>query len=140
MPRLETLIFISGILHLGTLIGSFQVPKELNFKDELPKVAPMMRHWILVAGLYVVINLIAFGVISLCFSETLASGEPLARAFCAYVAFFWAVRLVIQFFVFDAKPYLRNWFLTLGYHGLTVVFTWHTVVFGYAALGVYAAS
>ena len=80
MPRLETLIFISGILHLGTLIGSFQVPKELNFKDELPKVAPMMRHWILVAGLYVVINLIAFGVISLCFSETLASGEPLARA------------------------------------------------------------
>ena len=140
MPRLETLIFISGILHLGTLIGSFQVPKELNFKDELPKVAPMMRHWILVAGLYVVINLIAFGVISLCFSETLASGEPFARAFCAYVAFFWAVRLVIQFFVFDAKPYLRNWFLTLGYHGLTVVFTWHTVVFGYAALGVYAAS
>jgi hypothetical protein len=134
MPPLETLIFISGILHLGTLLGSAQVPKELNFRDELPKVAPLMKHWILVAGLYVVLNLIAFGVISLCFSNELASGAPLARAFCAYVAIFWGVRLLIQFFVFDARPYLRNWFLTAGYHGLTVVFIWQTAVYGYAAI------
>ena len=134
MSMLETLIFISGILHLGTLIGSAQVPKELKFKEELPKVAPLMRHWILVAGAYVVLNLIAFGVISLTLSKELASGSPLARAFCGYVAIFWGCRLVVQFFVFDAKPYLRNWFLTLGYHGLTLVFTWHTLVYGYAAL------
>ena len=134
MSMLETLIFISDILHLGTLLGSAQVPKELNFKEELPKVAPLMRHWILVAGAYVVLNLIAFGVISLTLSKELASGSPLARAFCGYVAIFWGCRLVVQFFVFDAKPYLRNWFLTLGYHGLTLVFTWHTLVYGYAAL------
>ena len=134
MSMLETLIFISGILHLGTLIGSAQVPKELKFKEELPKVAPLMRHWILVAGAYVVLNLIAFGVISLTLSKELASGSPLARAFCGYVAIFWGCRLVVQFVVFDAKPYLRNWFLTLGYHGLTLVFTWHTLVYGYAAL------
>lgn len=136
MPHLETLIFISGILHLGTLIGSAQVPKELKFKEELPKVSPLMRHWILVAGFYVVLNLLAFGVISLTLSSELASGSPLARAFCGYVAIFWGCRLVVQFFVFDAKPYLRNWFLTLGYHGLTIVFTWHTVVYGCAALSV----
>ena len=134
MSMLETLIFISGILHLGTLIGSAQVPKELKFKEELPKVAPLMRHWILVAGAYVVLNLIAFGVISLTLSKELASGSPLARAFCGYVAIFWGCRLVVQFVVFDAKPYLPNWFLTLGYHGLTLVFTWHTLVYGYAAL------
>ena len=134
MSMLETLIFISGILHLGTLIGSAQVPKELKFNEELPKVAPLMRHWILVAGAYVVLNLIAFGAISLTLSKELASGSPLARAFCGYVAIFWGCRLVVQFFVFDAKPYLRNWFLTLGYHGLTLVFTWHTLVYGYAAL------
>lgn len=134
MSILETLIFISGILHLGTLIGSAQVPKELKFKEELPKVAPLMRHWTLVAGAYVVLNLIAFGVISLTMSKELASGSPLARAFCGYVAIFWSFRLVVQFFVFDAKPYLRNWFLTLGYHGLTLVFTWHTLVYGCAAL------
>ena len=134
MPDLESLIFISGALHLATLLGSAQVPKELKFKEELPKVGPLFRQWILVAGLYIVINLVAFGVIALSFSSTLASGEPLARAFCAYVVIFWAIRLIIQFGVFDAKPYLRNRFLTIGYHGLTCIFVWHTVVFGYAAV------
>ena len=28
MPSLETLMLISGILHLGILLGSAQVPKE----------------------------------------------------------------------------------------------------------------
>jgi hypothetical protein len=136
MFTLETLIFISGILHLGTLIGSAQVPKELKFKEELPKLAPLFQHWILFAGGYVVFNILAFGLISLVFSTTLASGEPLARAFCAYVALFWGFRLAIQFCVFDAKPYLRNWFLKLGYYGLTIVFAGHTIVFGYAAIGI----
>ena len=45
------------------------------------------------------------------------------------------MRLVIQFFLFDAKPYLRNWVLKLGYHGLTLVFTWQTVVYGWVAFG-----
>ena len=134
MPALETLIFISGILHLGTLLGSAQVPKEMNFRDELPRVAPLLRHWILVAGAYIVLNLIAFGLISLTLARDLAAGTPLARAFCSYVAIFWGCRLFVQFFVFDAKPYLRNWFLRAGYHGLTLVFACHTLVYGYAAL------
>lgn len=134
MPSLETLIIICGVLHLGTLLGSAQVPKELKFREELPKLNPMMQHWILVAGGYVVFNIVAFGMISLIFHKELASGSTMARVFCGFVSVFWLIRLVIQFFFFDAKPYLRNWFLTAGYHGLTVVFTTHTVVYGYAAI------
>lgn len=135
MTTLETLIFIGGILHLGTLIGSAQVPRELKFHDELPKVPPLLRQWILVAGGYVVLDLIAFSLISLLCARELASGNSLlARAFCAFVAIFWLCRLLIGFFVFDARPYLRNWFLTLGYHGLTLVFTYHVLIYGTAAL------
>ena len=134
MPDLSTLIMISGILHFGTLIGSAQVPRELRFREELPKVSPLLRHWILTAGGYVVLNLVAFGLVSLLLPRELASGQPLARAVCGFIAVFWGIRLIIQLFIFDARPYLRNWFLTLGYHGLTIVFAWHTVVFGYAAI------
>lgn len=133
MIPLETLIFIGGILHLGTLIASFQVPRELKFREELPKLAPLFQHWILVAGGYVVLDLIAFGVISMTCARQLASGIPLARAFCGFIALFWSLRLLIGFFVFDAKPYLRNWFLTLGYHALTLVFAYHVLVYGKAA-------
>src|SRR5437868_1274846 len=34
---------------------------------------------------------------------------------------FWLVRLGIQFFLFDARPYLTNLGLRLGYHGMTLV-------------------
>jgi alginate O-acetyltransferase complex protein AlgI len=134
MPTLQTLIMISGFLHLGTLLGSAQVPRELNFREELPKLSPLLRHWIIVAGGYIVLDLIAFGVISLMFSRELSSGQPLARGICAFISVFWGIRLLIQCFLFDAKPYLRTLFLKVGYHGLTAVFLWHTVVYGFAAL------
>lgn len=134
MPTLPTLIFISGLLHLATLLGSAQVPRELRFREELPRLNPLLRHWVLVAGGYIVFNITAFGVLSLMLSESLSSGTPLARAVCAYIAVFWLARLIIQLFLFDAGPYLRNRFLTTGYHGLTIVFTWHVAVYGWAAL------
>lgn len=133
MTLVANLIFVGGILHLGTLLGSAQVPRELRFREELPKLAPLLQHWILVAGGYVVLDLVAFGLISICCAKELASGTPLARAFCGFVAIFWLVRLMIGIFLFDAGPYLRNWFLRLGYHGLTAVFTYHTLVYGAAA-------
>jgi len=134
MATLQTLIMISGILHLGTLLGSAQVPRELNFREELPKLSPLLRHWVIVAGGYIVLDLVAFGIISLLFSKELASGQPLARGVCAFISIFWGIRLLIQCFVFDAKPYLRTLFLKVGYHALTVVFAWHTLVYGFAAL------
>jgi hypothetical protein len=133
--NLETLILISGVIHLGTLIGSAQVPRELRFKEDLPKLNPLLRHWVLVAGGYIVFNIVAFGVISLVFHKELAAQSVMARVFCAYVSLFWAIRLVIQLFFFDAKPYLRNAFLKIGYHGLTLVFVWQTVVYAWAAFG-----
>ncbi len=134
MPELPTLILISGILHLGTLLGSAQVPRELRFRDELPQLSPLLRHWVLVAGGYVVFNITAFGLGSLLLSDALTSGTPLARAVCGYIALFWLARLIIQLAVFDARPYLRNHFLRFGYHGLTLVFAWHVVIYGWSAI------
>ena len=134
MPQLQTVIMISGVLHLGTLLGSAQVPKELKFREELPKLNPLLQHWIMVAGGYVVLNIVGFGLLSLILPGQLASGDPLARAVCGFICVFWAIRLIIQLFIFDAKPYLRNWLLWVGYHGLTVVFAWQTIVYGYAAI------
>ena len=50
------------------------------------------------------------------------------------VAIFWLARLGIQFFVFDARPYLTTLPLKLGYHGLTVVFSMLVLVFTWSAM------
>ncbi len=138
MSMLQWLVVISGVIHFGTLLGSAQVPKVLNFREELPKLNPLLRHWVFVCGGYIVFNIVAFGLISLVFFGELAAASAerttMARVFCGYVSLFWSIRLLIQFFVFNAKPYLQNTFLKVGYHGLTLVFLWQTFVYGWLAI------
>jgi hypothetical protein len=118
----EVLLRIAGLLHFMILIGSALVPRVLNWKTELAPLHPFLRRLFWVYGVFIVLTVVGFGAISLGCTRELASGSLLARSFCAFVAIFWAVRLAVQFFVFDARPFLTHWFLKAGYHGLTVLF------------------
>lgn len=131
--NLQELIFISGILHFGTLLASAAVPQALDWKHELRKLDGLLRQLIWVHGLFIVLTIIGFGAIALCFSAELAAGTPLARAVCGFIAIFWTARLLVQFFVFDARPFLKNPLLKLGYHGLTLVFIYQAAVMTWAA-------
>ncbi|MBY0456553.1 MAG: hypothetical protein K2V38_04395, partial [Gemmataceae bacterium] len=82
-------------------------------------------------GGYVVMGILALGIISLTCADELASGSRLGRAVCAYGMLFWGARLPLQA-VFDAKPYLTAWWLTAGYHTLTVLFLLFAGLYGYA--------
>ena len=73
--------------------------------------------------------IIGFGLLSVVLAGDLAGGTPLARGMCLFISLFWAARLVVQFFVFDAKPYLKTTLLKAGYHGLTIVFIYITVIY-----------
>ena len=131
---LALLILIGGLLHFGILIASALVPRVLEWKAELDKLAPLSRHLVWVHGAFIVLVIIGFGTLATTVSSDLASGSLLARGLCLFIATFWAARLAVQFFVFDAKPYLKTAFLWLGYNGLTAVFLYLAVVFGVAAL------
>lgn len=130
---LATLILLAGAGQLGVLIASALVPLRLNWKEELAGLSRLHRQMYWVYGGYVVMAIVAFGVISLVNSAEIAEGGLLARSFCGYVAFFWGVRLLLQFFL-DAKEHLTLWWLKAGYHLLTVLFLAFTLIYGYAAL------
>ncbi len=130
---LERLIFIGGILHFGILLASAMVPQVLDWRESLSKLDGLTRQLVWVHGAFIVLVIVGFGLLSLLFAGELAIGTPLARGVCSFIAFFWAARLVVQFFVFDAKPYLRTPFLKAGYHGLTIVFLYHAIVYSAAA-------
>jgi len=134
MRTFELLIRLGGVLHFGILIASALVPRALDWKRELAKLPPLLRQLIWVHGVFIVVVIIAFGVLSLLHAADLAAGSALARSFCGFVATFWLLRLLTQFFVFDATPYLNSRFLKLGYHGLTVIFACLVAIFGAAAL------
>ena len=132
---LTSLIFVSGILHFGTLLASAAVPQVLDWKGELQKLDKLSRQLIWVHGLFIVLVIVGFGILTISFPAELASGTPLARGVCLFIALFWSARLGIQAFVFDARPFLTSTFLKLGYQGLTLVFIYQAVVMFWAALG-----
>ena len=131
--NLELLIFIGGILHFGILLASAMVPKVLDWKGTLDKLDGLSRQLVWVHGAFIVLVIIGFGFLSIFFAGELVTGTPLARGVCLFIALFWAARLIVQFFVVDAKPYLKSAFLRAGYHGLTLVFVYHAVVYSLAA-------
>jgi hypothetical protein len=131
--NLELLVFIGGILHFGILLASAMVPKVLDWKASLDKLDGLSRQLVWVHGAFIVLVIIGFGLLSMLFAGDLVTGNPLARGVCLFIALFWAARLIVQFFIFDAKPYLKTAFMKAGYHGLTVVFMYHAVVYAFAA-------
>lgn len=131
--NLELLVIIGGILHFGILFASAMVPMVLDWKASLDKLDSLSRQLVWVHGAFIVLVIIGFGLLSVFFASELVTGTPLAQGVCLFVAIFWAARLVVQFFVFDARPYLKTMFLKAGYHGLSLVFVYHVVVYSLAA-------
>ena len=114
----EYLILFGGVLHFLTLIASAMVPKTLDWKGELAKLMPFLRTLFWVYGAFIVLTIIAFGVLSVLHFRELGSDNPtlLARSVCAFLAIFWGVRLVVALFGFDVSEYLTTWYFKLGYH------------------------
>ena len=128
------LIFVAGMLHFGVLIASALVPQVLDWRSDLARITPLTRRLVWVYGGYIVGNIVFFGLLASLMPAVLASGTPLARAICAFIALFWAVRLSLQYRVLYAREFVRNPLLATGYHGLTLVFAYFTFVFTKAAL------
>lgn len=131
---LKTTLLLAGIAHFGILAASATAPRALDWKKHLATLPPLLRQMFWVYGIFIVLMIIGFGLLTLFFGEEMAEGAPLARAVCAMIAIFWGVRLAVQFFVFDAKPWLTRPLYRWGYHGLTVVFIFLTLVYAAAAI------
>lgn len=130
---LPTLITLAGVGQLGVLIASALVPFRLNWKSEFASLSKLHRQMCWVYGGYVVLAIIAFGLICLLNAQALANGSVLSRSICGYMALFWGIRLSLQP-ILDVKKHLTTWWLKLGYHSLTILFICFTLVFAYAAL------
>lgn len=133
MITLNHLLLVAGFGHFGILIASVQVPKVLDWKHELAPLHPFVRQLFWVYGAFIVLMIAGFGTLTLMNAEALAAGSPLARGMAALVAVFWSVRLAVQCFVFDARPFLTTRWRWLGYHTLTSAFVFFTLLYGYLA-------
>lgn len=130
---LSNLVLTAGVGHFFILIASALVPFRLDWRKELACLPKLHLQMYWVYGGYVVLSIVAFGLIAVFNHRELAAGSGLARAYSGYVAVFWGVRTCLQA-VLDVRQHLTAWWLKLGYHGLTVMFVSFTAIFGYIAV------
>jgi hypothetical protein len=119
--NLALAIFVAGCAQLCVLIASSLVPLRLQWRTSLGGLPRLHRQLYWIYGGYVVLAIIANGVVCILNADELAAGSTLARCLCAYIAIFWGVRLSLQA-VLDVKEHLTAWWLHLGYHALTLMF------------------
>jgi hypothetical protein len=134
---MKTLLLIGGLLHFVILIASALTPRVLDWCANLAALHPFLRRLFWVYGSFIVLMIISFGALTLVNADELLSGAPLSRAVCAIIAIFWLARLGVQFFVFNARPFLTTTFLRLGYHGLTFLFGALVFIYGCVALNLH---
>ncbi len=130
---LVLLLRFAGTLHLGLLCAGLLMPRAINLRTHLAALPPFIRRLFWVYYLFIGFCLFSFGLITMTFAGSLASGDALARAVCAFLAGFWTIRLVAAAFIFDVRPYLTNAFWRIGYHATNVVFITLPVIYGMAA-------
>jgi hypothetical protein len=131
---MKTLLQIGAGLQFLILIASALVPRVLEWRQNLAGLNPFLRRLFWVYGVFIVLTIVAFAMLTFLHAGAMAAGEPVARSLCAFIAIFWTARLVVQIAVFDARPFLTNWFYKAGYHALTVIFTVLVLIYGWATI------
>jgi hypothetical protein len=131
---MKLLLQLAAAVQSLILIASASTPRVLDWRKNLAVLHPFLRRLFWVYGVFVVMVIIAFAVLTFRHADAMAAREPVARSLCLFIAIFWGARLLVQFAIFDARPFLTNWFYKTGFHALTIIFAFLTFVYGKAAL------
>jgi len=131
MPILVKLIWAAGAVQLAIAMANFALPGKLEVPANLARVTPMIRSVFVVHWAYIVLVLAIFSAICFFYAPELAGGTGLGRFLAAAMAIFWAPRIPIQLFVYDADLRRRH---RLGDAAMICAIAFCAAVFGVAAL------
>ena len=125
---------LASLSYLGLLAAGMLMPGVVGLRQHLLALPTFVRQLFWVYYAFFGLSLICFGLGTFLLAEDLASGTPLARAVCSFLALFWSVRFVAGTFVFDLRPYLTNRWRRAGLAAANLVFTCLPVAYGWVAL------
>jgi len=123
---LELTLRVAGVLQLALAAMHIPFPRWFNWRTELARLSPLNRQMFLVHDLFVILTVILFGALSLFAAGALLEPVRLGAIVCGGVAFFWLVRLYVQFFVYSPA-------LWRGHRGRTSIHITVTVLWAYLA-------
>jgi hypothetical protein len=99
----ETHLRIVGALVIALAALHAMFPRWFNWRDELSRLSLLNRQIFLVHTGFIVLVLAMTGAMSLLAPGDLITGGRPGVLISAGLAAFWAIRLLVQFFVYDPR-------------------------------------
>ena len=85
---LKVALWAAGILHAVPLLAGLSVPRVLRWDQDLRKLDPLTRQLIWTHGVFIVITVLAFGLITVTAAGSMLQGTPLAAGTAAFIGIF----------------------------------------------------
>jgi len=131
--KLPLLLQLAALTHLGLIAAGLLMPRTVGLRQHLAPLPPFIRQLFWTYYTFIGLCLVSFGLGSFLLAEELASGTPLARAVCGFLAVFWIIRLVAAHAVFDLRPYVTTGWHRAGLFLANTVFGLLPLVYGWVA-------
>jgi alginate O-acetyltransferase complex protein AlgI len=135
---LSMALWLAGIGHFCILFASFQVPARLDWKKDLAQLTHFNRKLMWVYGGTTLLTIVAFGTLTLLLHHEFLTGNRVAVALAAFIAIFWTMRILVDFFYFEHSDWPTGIPFVVGHILLTTLFTalaatyWAVLIWSFA--------
>jgi len=129
---IEINLRLVGVLLLVLTVSQPFFFRHFKWRAELMAVSLLTRQVFLVHAVFIGLVIGMMGVLSLVFTPLLLERTPLARLVLGGMALFWAVRVAMQFFVYDSKLWRGDRARTFAHVFFAALYTYFAVTFAMA--------
>lgn len=123
---------VAGALLLLLAAAHAFFPRRFRWREELARLSLLNRQIFLVHGFFIALTVAMMGALSLFFTDALLEPTPLARLVLGGLAAFWAVRLVVQWAVYDRRLWVGHRFNTAVHVAFTALWCYLAGTYGCA--------
>ena len=121
---------LAGALQLALAALHLVFPRRFQWREELFRLSLLNRQMFLVHTLFICVVLVLLGSLSLFAPEALLEPTPLSRFVLGGIAAFWGLRLLVQWFVYDARLWRGDAFNTFVHVAFSVLWAYLAAVYG----------
>jgi hypothetical protein len=117
---------IAGVLMGGLAVLNVFVPRRFGWRTELSRISLLNRQIFEVHAIFLILTLTLFAALLLTSADALLEPTRLARALLVGLTWFWALRLLMQWFYYSPdlwRGHRFNTWMHVLFSGLWVYFT-----------------
>ena len=123
-------LWLGAFGHFVILLASFQVPKQLGWREDFAKLSRFNRKVFWTYGGFIVGMIVSFGVIALVLHAEYLRGDRAAVVVSLFNGFFWTARIATDFLYFGDEDWPRGALFEIGHTALTLLFCALAILFG----------